>query len=409
MKKINVTLLILLSIWGGIQQGYAQLWAGTHNSTYGELRLVEESWPDGKSIVYGDYKADGTIVGEMDNGGRIYRGEFHNGSWKGKFYFDRNFLPSAVSRMTENFNFTGFYGQSSDNRNSTRPQDKWDGNRINNQTVGRIRTAVWSGRWNTNFDPIFLEQIGNEVTGIYGNGNRIEGTYNPSDRKLRGKFTNGGRVGSFEFTITGNDFTGVWGWGANLNEGAWNGTKFSKSNVAMPALATTNTASTNLNGRYRVRIQGIYTAVKSGVMYPNLDIYGYVTVKMFGRSGSGPVTEIKARENRNPNIWSLNNSNSLRINQSSPLKSLQNGPMYAGRHVVDRTIEFDINNQFANDQAKIYISGSIWEKNFAGGGVVYKAIPLDIPLKDLVPGKTYILVNERSSDRIFVTFTIQKL
>ncbi|MCH7413515.1 hypothetical protein MM213_08470 [Belliella sp. R4-6] len=403
MKKTLILLILTLG-WLGSQESYAQIWAGTHNSTYGELRLIEESWPNGKFVVYGDYKGDGTVVGEMDNGGREYRGDFHNGSWKGKFFFDRSFVLMG-SRQSENFSFKGFFGTNTDNRNSTRPQDKWDGNRVNIQTLGRIRTAVWSGRWNTNFDPIFLEQIGNEVTGTYGNGNRIEGTYNPSDRKLRGKFVQGGRVGSFEFTITGNDFTGIWGWGAMLNEGSWNGTKFTKSNVNMPALAS---SSPSLAGRYRVRIQGIYTDIKSGVFYPNVDIFGQADVQMFSKPNNGSRVEIRARNNQSKRIWSLSNSNLLRINQSSPLKSLQNGPMYAGRHAINRTIEFDVSNNLGNENLQIIISGFIMEKQTLST-VAYKPTNLEVFIKDLVPNRTYFFTHDRDGDKVYITFTIEKL
>ncbi|GHB26253.1 hypothetical protein [Mongoliitalea lutea] len=416
MKK-TLLIVLLLIISGGIQDTFAQIWAGTHSSTYGELRLIEESWPNGQGIVYGDYRDNGTIVGEIGNGGRELTGDFFNGSWTGKFFFDRQFVNTG-SRSSNNFSFQGFWGQTTNNRNSTNPNDKWDGNRINVQTTGRIRVAVWSGRWDTNFGPIFLHQIGNEITGIYGNTNRIEGTYDPRDRKLKGKFNQGGRVGSFEFTITGNDFTGIWGWGAMLNEGAWTGTKTTKSNAPMPALTISNP---NLIGRYRVRVESLSIAIMTGVFFPNRDIAGEFNVRMMGKTNpSASFTEIRPRDGRSTRVWSATSNNPLRINQESPVKTANiRGPnnqilerlSYAGRHVIDRVLEFDVNAQMANNDLEIQVNSKITSVGSVSDQVLPDA-SLRIKLSELEPGRTYYIMNSQQSSNFqqaFITFTIQKL
>jgi hypothetical protein len=418
MKKMTVYWVLAL-LWASTVDTFAQStpesWAGIYNSKYGELRLAEEVWPGGRMVIYGDYGNNGTMVGVGDNGWRVYRGDFHNGKDKGKFYFEYSGFRDV------SFLFTGFWGYQSDNRNSTRDNDRWNGSKTQSSSLGRIRTAVWSGEWSTNFGAIYLEQIGNEISGTYGNGNRLEGFYDPATRTFNGGYVQGTRRGFFEFVINGNDFTGKWGWTVAMTEGAWNGSKRVKTNAPMPQLASQTSTNSNLAGRYRVRVQGLYIALMTGVFAPDRDIAGNLDIKMMGKSGSGPLTEIRARDGRASRIWQATTSSPLRIRQDSKIQNLglrtQNNQIYAnlgyaGRHVIDRTIEFDINSTMANNNLELQLQSNITSVGTVSNQVL-PASNLRIKISELEPGKTYYIMNKEGGasnyQDAFFTFTIEKI
>lgn len=215
----------------------AQEWQGQFQTKYGALRLVQElgfEYPGG-GMVYGDYGDKGTFVANFSNGPHRLDGYFHNGAASGKFLLEASKGIGETYYPTL-FNFTGNYGYGENNNlYSTNADWQWTGKRNATSRPTGLKKAVWSGKWKTSFGDIILQQVGNKVTGKYKTNDRIEAEYNPDTRILKGTFTNGSQTGKLEFKIEGNKFTGKWGWGNNLDQGAWTGEKFVKSNAEMAA------------------------------------------------------------------------------------------------------------------------------------------------------------------------------
>ncbi|WP_282086686.1 thiol-activated cytolysin family protein [Aquimarina algiphila] len=93
----------------------------------------------------------------------------------------------------------------------------------NLKSVSKKLKSSWTGNWKTTYGILKLTQNGNKVTGDYANVGKIEGTI--SGDQLKGIFTNKSKKGSFSFSLEGNEFTGVWGWGNDLSAGTWSGVK----------------------------------------------------------------------------------------------------------------------------------------------------------------------------------------
>ena len=82
------------------------------------------------------------------------------------------------------------------------------------------------GEWSSNFGTLKLVQQGDRVFGDYRDLGSLEGVYDARTKVLRGTFDNKGDLGVFEFRlVSGNRFTGTWGWGHQLGNGQWNGTR----------------------------------------------------------------------------------------------------------------------------------------------------------------------------------------
>ncbi|GEM_PF-5332570 len=224
MKKITVILSLLIA---GVFYGQSVQPYGTYSTTWGDIRVVSETgfeYPGG-GIFYGDFKDKGTIVGYFGNNAKEIEGDFHNEADAGKFFFSAS--PNFINSPSK---FYGNWGYQSNNKYSQKASDKWDGTKKNNTFPKDLKNNVWSGKWNTNFGYLILQQVGNKVSGKYKEVGNINATYNATTQKLSGTFTNEGKTGYLEFNFEGNSFKGKWGWTQAMTGGKWEGTKHLKTN-----------------------------------------------------------------------------------------------------------------------------------------------------------------------------------
>lgn len=232
--KIILTIVLITSSIGS----FAQSWQGFYQTKYGNLFLIEESGPEypNGSLVYGDYKDAGTMVGSLTQQDSGYKGKFFNGSSVGSF----NLRASMSTGLdTALYSFNGTWGYNNEfNIGTTNSNYFWDGVRkvINRTTT--IKNALWSGKWNTPFGYLILEQVGDKVTGKYDTKGFIDAVYNKVSGELIGTYTVGTEIGYFKFTIppigTSGDrnfFKGVAGSTKLYEKGSWNGEKVVKSNL----------------------------------------------------------------------------------------------------------------------------------------------------------------------------------
>ncbi|CAL2063020.1 thiol-activated cytolysin family protein [Tenacibaculum sp. 190524A05c] len=109
--------------------------------------------------------------------------------------------------------------------------------KANKPLLNTIKKQSFTGTWNTSFGELRLKQSGNKVYGDYKNVGKINGIYNSKTKKLTGTFTNRKKKGFIEFTLSGNKFTGKWGWNKSKLNSTWNGTK---TNSASKTTVTKN-------------------------------------------------------------------------------------------------------------------------------------------------------------------------
>lgn len=180
---------------------------GTWNSRFGQLKLVQQG-----NRVFGDYRNLGPMEGVYNPATKEVTGTFRNNARLGNFKF----------KMTADGKFTGKWAWGSAN-----PADDWWGNRVN-KTPGRLsfKPNFWFGKWKTRFGTLTLTQKGEKVFGKYANlGQIIDAKHDPKTNTLKGKFTNKGKNGNFEFKMASNllSFTGKWAWGSGVPKDSWNG------------------------------------------------------------------------------------------------------------------------------------------------------------------------------------------
>jgi hypothetical protein len=240
----KIILVFILSILG--KANAQSIVDGKYNSTFGNISMTTEfdkEFPNG-SLIYGDYRENGTISGYYADFQKEIKGTFFNGSSEGKYIF---ILPFTLSANKPISAMNGFWGYNSDNKNDTNPSNQWNitakiGTPIDIKNV----TNVWSGTWNTTDGKMHLVQVGKNITGRYKGVGTVEATYNPSTRILKGTFTNNNfnKTGYIEFYFEGNTFKGKWGWTTAMTEGNWDGTKDIKNNKELSKAVSSNTTST---------------------------------------------------------------------------------------------------------------------------------------------------------------------
>ena len=279
----NLFLLItFLSVW----TAKAQSWSGTYDTKYGKVNLIEElgfEYGSDASIVYGDYGTNGTIVGVLKNKASELHGTFFNGNSIGKFIWLRTGATSFSNNSFSGSQFIGYYGYGNNNNENTSDEAwHWTGNRISNTKLTNLVTAIWSGKWNSSFGDLILEQVGNKVTGKYKNVGNIDAIYDKNTKKLKGTFTNNGITGYLEFTFEGNTFKGKWGWTSAMTEkDAWNGTKNEKTNKIISPNSTPNTntnnqtAQNNQNQTVKIRVKATFAKSASNSILTEPDLYGF--------------------------------------------------------------------------------------------------------------------------------------
>ena len=295
MKNLK-TILAFTILLIGLQSFAQTIVDGMYNSSFGKVNMsteIDKEFPNG-SLIYGDYRDNGTISGYYADFQKEIKGTFFNGSSEGKFIF---MMPFAIAANKPVESMNGFWGYNSDNKNSTSANDKWNitartGNAINIKNV----TNVWSGKWNTTDGDMHLVQVGNKITGRYKGIGTVSATYNPSTRLLTGTFSNEKihKTGFIKFYFEGNTFKGEWGWTPAMTEGNWDGTKDLKNNKELSKKPTTitstsssqsSTANQNANitssGTTKFTVKAVSLDASGG------DNYGFFGCKLFKVTASG--------------------------------------------------------------------------------------------------------------------------
>ena len=301
LKPITLSLFLLI----GLQSFAQSIVDGIYSSTFGNVSMTTEfdkEFPNG-SIIYGDYRENGTMSGFYADFQKEIKGTFFNGSSEGKYIF---LLPFTMSANKPIDAMNGFWGYTSDNKNSANANDKWNitaktGTSINIKNA----TNVWSGTWNTTDGKMHLVQVGKNVTGRYKGLGTITAVYNPSSRLLKGTFLNlnNSKSGNFEFYFEGNSFKGKWGWTAAMTGGNWNGDKHVKNNKELSKKASSSNSvppvATNLSAKdkYRIGIKFISVDLPVAAATQIFNIYGFAGVRVYRVTGSSRQ-EIKSFGNK---------------------------------------------------------------------------------------------------------------
>lgn len=119
--------------------------------------------------------------------------------------------------------------------------------KANKPLLNTIKNQSFTGTWNTSFGELRLKQSGNKVYGDYKNVGKINGIYNSKTKKLTGTFTNKKKKGFIEFTLSGNKFTGKWGWNKSKLNSTWNGTKTNSASKTTVTKNLTVSKKKNIN------------------------------------------------------------------------------------------------------------------------------------------------------------------
>lgn len=389
----------------------AQSWQGVYNTKYGTLRLVQETGfeYDGGALVYGDYGDKGTITGKLTNQGKDFEGYFHNGSASGKFILKFEYPIGAPSYFVPK-DFTGYYGYGEQNNNYSDKADwQWTGSRTQTNQPANIKTAVWSGKWKTNFGDIILQQIGNKVSGKYKTSDRIDATYDPVTRILKGTFTNGSNKGLLELKMEGNSFSGKWGWGNNLNEGNWTGTKSVKSNQVAAASASASTTTVAARQKkYRIQASDVVIKEASGNIFSidaPIELYGFAGFKLEKQTVS-KTENIPAFGNQPANYFDRTEDKYVSVSYNK--NTLQHKYVFpSGSGFRDFLIpESELNQQNVD---YYFVAFAHFKEEDTGGNdnFGYKAVKFS--LKTLQLNKTYTVSNSTSDGSYTLSFKITEV
>ncbi|MVO09482.1 hypothetical protein GOQ30_09965 [Flavobacterium sp. TP390] len=377
MKNIKIVIVFFL-----VQFCYTQV-DGTYRTNYGIVKLIQED-----SIVYGDYGERGTVVGKFVadkfTGHGYLVGTFAHGDNKwGSFKW--NFLDTKIF---------GKWGW-----NTSLSGGDWNGEIIYDKPSTTLKSAIWSGTWQTTFGTIVLEQTGNKVKGKYKNVGYIEATI--VGDKLIGTFTNNGRTGNFEFTMECNAFKGKWSWNNALNE-IWNGTKATKTNLC---------DDSPYAGLYRITVVDIQTSFRKSVLASTVQLYGSIGVRIYGKSESGTV-EVSSINNIPPRIWDVSSSNTFDIKQDSGNRYQdENGTtiFYLGKRDINKERLFLIKGELANQDLQVNLQCNISEELNLRTDTDFGFQQKSTLLKDLKMGKPNYLVIKKGDDTIRITYKVDKL
>ena len=219
-KLVIVVLAMILFLNPSLLK--ADLWQGSWQTTYGELRLHQQG-----NKVYGDYADRGIIEANYNPTKKELTGTYTNQLKQGTFSF-----------QLKGNKFTGTW------KWSTGSGGKWNGSKKNSSKPQLTKYyAMWQGSWETTYGELRLHQKGNKVHGDYADRGNIDATYSPVNNTLTGIFTNKNRKGTFSFQLKGNKFIGTWKWSTG-GGGKWTG---SKKNNSKPILITYNSSSATQN------------------------------------------------------------------------------------------------------------------------------------------------------------------
>ncbi|NHN24275.1 hypothetical protein FIA58_001190 [Flavobacterium jejuense] len=379
MKNLKIVIVFFL-----IQFCYAQV-DGTYSTNFGIVKLIQED-----SIVYGDYGERGTVVGKFIvdkfNGQGYLVGTFAHGDNKwGSFKW------SFVSNT-----FSGKWGW-----NSSLSGGNWNGEIIYDKPSTTMKSAIWSGIWETDFGKIVLEQTGNKVKGKYRNLGYIEATV--VGDKLIGTFTNNGSKGNFEFTMECNAFKGKWSWNNSLKD-KWNGTKATKSNLC---------DDSPYGGLYRIKVIDMQTTcIGRSQLASTIQLYGAIGIRIYGKSKSGTI-DIPSIKNYPARIWDYSGgSDTFDVKQNAGTRYndvFGDAIFYLGKKAINKERFYLIKGELANQELQVNVQCNLKEEKNLRQDINFGFHQRAILIKDVKMGKPnyFIIVNGDNTFRI--TYIVDKL
>lgn len=195
-------------------------WQGRWDTLYGDLRLLQH-----RNVVVGDYDRFGLILGIAEDG--VLRGRFTNGERAGDFTLERD----GAGQLTGEWQWTG-----------SRTGGDWMGEKVEDgrpalenleiPSLTGLANGMLTGTWDTQFGTVRLVQVGDLFVGDYDDKGVLVGG-RADDGTISGQFTNGDRVGEFEWTTAASrvdgEYTitldGTWAFLSGENAGTWRGEK----------------------------------------------------------------------------------------------------------------------------------------------------------------------------------------
>lgn len=216
IKALLFGVCMILSGWGSAASDLTGVWNADDGGTYYLRQVGNSLWWFGRS---GD---GGASWSNVFHG--VVQGNRADGAWAdvpmGRIMGSGEMHLSVVSldRLVAS-NKSGGFGGSVWTRQGTSGGGSGGGG------AGAAFCSGFSGRWNTNYGEVILQQSGSSVSGSYYNGSASIRGY-LSGYVLEGDWlqTNGSGRFRFELARDGGSFTGIWGRSAsNSDGGAWNG------------------------------------------------------------------------------------------------------------------------------------------------------------------------------------------
>jgi hypothetical protein len=243
LTRSTLLLLLLAVVIGaaGSIRASAQSFDGRWSSTFGELRLHQIG-----AYVVGDYADNGVMAGKIVNG-RL-EGQFTNGSRAGEFQFSR-----SGNTLTGSWNWVG--ASNTGSWRATRDGDP--GSELTNfSREGNTHRVISNDR--DHIDGTFSSQYGEIrlfsrdllLVGDYAGRGILIGIWDGTS--FVGRFTNGKRVGWFDFAFlsrNGDFRSGRWGWNDEDSGTPWTMTRQSRSTPTLVNFSTSKPATPNLTLR----------------------------------------------------------------------------------------------------------------------------------------------------------------
>jgi len=392
--KNHTIYLILTLVFFSNAFAKAQEWQGTWNTSFGEVRIVQEG-----NKLYGDYKNVGTI--EATVSGNSANGVFTNGSNKGVFKWTK--ISNAFTGKWGWGTNVGTSNWTGTKRNNTKPK-------LTSSIASKLKSATpnassWTGTWNTSYGELRLIEKDGKVFGDYKDVGYIEAS--KKGNTITGIYTNENSNGLIQFTRSGGTFQGKWGANENIErmQGAWtknlklsNNWNGTIKSTTRPILKHVNAKKLNIyQGRYRITVTEIVEHTFDNGLFAifntNREIYGTIGIRLKGKGQSGNV-EIKPVGNKKARVWEVSSSNPVDTS--------------IGTIEVDRMREFNIQGDLANSDLIVNIQVSMSESD----GFVDKKFPWkqrNLYLKDMVLGQQYFVTTKSGKEYISIGYMVEKI
>lgn len=162
-------------------------WLGTWTTDRGTMQLLVSG-----SRVYGDLGSSGIIEATYNRDTKILTGQVISNGKREAFGLRIRGWQSGKTQTWE-------FSSSSSNM-------KWSGTQ-SSQSSPSIQNFPWVGKWSTSLGTASFTQKANRVTGNLSGGEingRIDATYDPQSKKLRGKIQSSKTPGTFTLVLNGN-------------------------------------------------------------------------------------------------------------------------------------------------------------------------------------------------------------